>query len=105
LWGHSHTAAKAEDRIEHRADRTGEWQSIEHGHRRPGSPSAAKEARAICLELQIAGCVAFDDSKMRSPGLGISRRSLTSSRQKRAGIRNELGLYMFDDRPNLDRGA
>jgi hypothetical protein len=82
--------AKAEDWIEHRAGRAGEWQTIGHSHRRPDPASAPEEAPPVGLELQVPNGVAFHDGEMRCPSLRVGWRAPPPGRQNSTDIRDEL---------------
>ena len=62
-----HLAPKAEDRIEHCPNRTGERSAIHHGDRRSNLPTPAEKTGPVSFILDIADASALDDSKVSGP--------------------------------------
>ena len=69
---HSHAAAQAHDRIEHRAGRVGEGLAVDHRRRRSDPAPAAEEPRSVSLPLQLADRVALHDRHMGQPDRGLA---------------------------------
>ncbi len=105
--GESHAAREAEDRVEHRSDRSGrEWiaRQCRGGAR---LPAASDEGGAIRLEAPGPDGVALDDGEMRSPGARFMWRAPAACRQQRADRRQVLGLHeeLGEGRMRLVGGA
>ena len=68
----SYQAPQADDRVEHRAHRIGEWLAVDDRHRRPDPAPTAEEADAVGLILQVAQGLPFYNDHVRRPDLRLS---------------------------------
>ena len=66
-----YAAPETEDRIEHSADRVGEWVAVDDRQRRPDTAPAAEKPGAVGLILHVADRVPGDDH-VRCPDLGLA---------------------------------
>ena len=90
---HAHAAAQREHGIEDRADRVGQPPSALHADRPADFVAAAKESRAIGLELERPCQLALDDGLVGDPDGGLRRRALASRCQQCAVARDEFRLH------------
>ena len=88
-----YAASKADDRIEHRADRVGERPAVDHRGRCPDPAAAAEEPTAVGFPLQAADRLAFDDHHVGEPDRRLAARPWPARRQESVQLGRTLGVH------------
>ena len=91
--GKGDAASEAEDRIEHRPHRVGEWVPVDDRDRRANRTSSSEEPGTICFVLDDPAWLLLDRGDVCSPDGRFVTRSRPARGQERTDLGNELGLH------------
>ena len=87
-----HAAAQGENRVEHGADRVGQFSSVAHGDRRPNALPASQKARAVGLDFGLADGFSIDDGELADPDFRLARIAAAPCGDKRADFAQKFRL-------------
>ena len=88
-----YAAPETHNRVEHGADRVGEWKSVDDRHRRADAATVAEKPGAVGLILQLADGFSFGNDYVRRPDLGLAVRSWPARGEQGAEFGDKFRLH------------